>query len=68
MSSPSLQIDVERRGHVFSSALPLEALQLVHGAIKLLVQMGFVAEEFVGCFRRWQAEASRLRVSCEVLA
>jgi hypothetical protein len=40
-------IDVERREHVFSSALPLYALQLIHSAIKLPVEVSFVAEEFV---------------------
>jgi hypothetical protein len=44
MSSP--QIDVDWRRHVFASALPLETLQLVHGAIKLPIQMSFVAEEY----------------------
>lgn len=39
------EIDVERRGHAFSLAPPLETLQLVHGAIKLPIQMSFVAEE-----------------------
>ena len=40
---------------------------MVHGSIKLPVQMSFVAEEFVGCIHGRQAEP-RLRVSCEVLA
>ena len=35
--APLTQVDVERRRHVFASTLPLQTLQLVHGAIKLPV-------------------------------
>jgi len=46
----------------------LDTLQLVHGAIKLPVQVSFVAEKFVGCIRRRQAEAPGFRVSIQFLA
>jgi hypothetical protein len=54
---PPTQVKVEWRRHIFASALPLQALQLVHGAIKLPVQVSLATEEFVGCIRRRQAKA-----------
>ena len=45
--APPAQIDVERRRHVFAFASPLQTFQLVHGAIKLTLQVSFVAEELV---------------------
>ena len=61
-SSPSL------RRHLFPLTLPLQTLQLVHGAIQLPVQVSFIAEKLVGCIRGRQAEASGFRVSHELLA
>jgi hypothetical protein len=38
--SASSQVDVERRGHVFASALSLQTLQFVHSAVELPVLVG----------------------------
>jgi len=38
-------------GHGFAPALSLQTLELIHGAIKLPVQVSFVAEQFVRCIR-----------------
>ena len=48
--------------------LPLLTLQLVHSAVELPVEVGFVAEKFVSCIRGRQAEASAFRVWRELLA
>jgi hypothetical protein len=41
---PPAQINVQWRRHIFALPLSLQALQLVHGAIKLSVKVSFVAE------------------------
>jgi hypothetical protein len=45
----------------------LQALQLIHGAIKLTVQVGFIPEQFVGGAWGRQAEASSLGVHRQLL-
>jgi hypothetical protein len=60
--APPTQINVERRRHVFASALPLHSLQLVHGAIELSVYVSIVAEKLVGCMGGRQTKRPRFGV------
>src|SRR5437867_8871725 len=65
---PPSQIYIKRRRHLFSLALPLQTLQLVHGPVELPVQMRFVAEKFVRCVLSGQTEAPSFSFLLELCA
>jgi hypothetical protein len=62
------QVDIERRGHSFASAQPLQSLKLIHGAIQLTVQMSLVKYSFVRDICRRQTEASGFGICFEFVA